>query len=90
MLRKELYHWWDFAVWIEVDTSVIMNRAIKRDKEYFGDAHTVRRVYENRCLPAQDYHIQRDLPMKNTDIVATFENGMWTVATSFPIHEFPG
>lgn len=82
LLRKELYHWWDFTVWIEVDTSVIMNRAIKRDKEYFGDERTVQRVYENRCLPAQDYHIRRDLPKQNADITATFEEGLWTVHTS--------
>ncbi len=83
LLRKELYNWWDFTVWVEVDTAVIMNRAIKRDKEYFGDECTVRRVYENRCLPAQDYHIQRDLPKQNADITATFKNEMWTVTTSF-------
>ena len=85
LLRTELYNWWDFAVWVEVDTSVIMNRAIKRDKEYFGDERTVRRVYENRCLPAQDYHIRRDLPKQKADIVAIFENRVWTVTTLFPV-----
>ena len=82
LLRKELCQWWNLTVWIEIDTSVIMNRAIKRDKEYFGDEETVRRVYENRCLPAQDYHVQRDLPKQNADITAIFENEMWTVTTS--------
>ena len=84
LLRKELYQWWDLTVWLEVDTSVIMNRAVKRDKEYFGDERTVRRVYENRCLPAQDYHIRRDLPKQNADISAIFEDGFWTVQTSLP------
>ena len=83
LLRKELYHWWDLTVWVEADTAVIMDRAIKRDKKYFGDAHTVRRVYENRCLPAQDYHVQRDLPKQNADITATFEDGTWRVTTTF-------
>ena len=82
LLRKELYQWWDLTVWLEVDTSVIMNRAIKRDKEYFGDEQTVQRIYENRCLPAQDYHIRRDLPKQNADITAIFESGLWTVHTS--------
>lgn len=82
LLRSELYHWWDFTVWIEVDTSVIMGRVLKRDKEYFGDEETVRRVYQNRCLPAQDYHIRRDLPKQNADITATFEKGIWTVCIS--------
>ena len=59
-----------------------MNRAIKRDKEYFGDERTVQRVYENRCLPAQDYHILRDLPKQNADITAIFERELWTVHTS--------
>ena len=84
LLRKELYHWWDLTIWVDVDTSVIMNRAIKRDKEYFGDEATVRRVYESRCLPAQDYHIQRDQPKQNADITAAFENEVWTVTRSFP------
>ena len=79
LLRKELYHWWDLTVWIEVDTSVIMNRALRRDKQYFGSKSAVRGIYENRCLPAQDYHILRDLPKKNADITATFENGLWIV-----------
>ena len=82
LLRKELYQWWDLTVWLEVDAYVIMNRAIKRDKEYFGDERTVQHVYENRCLPAQDYHIRRDLPKQNADITATFEEGLWTVHTS--------
>lgn len=81
LLRSELRHWWDLTVWIEIDTSVIMDRALKRDKEYFGDEGTVRRVYENRCLPAQDYHIHRDLPRQNADITASFQNGLWTVCT---------
>ena len=59
-----------------------MDRALKRDKEYFGDEGTVRRVYENRCLPAQDYHIHRDSPEQNADITATFEKGVWTVCAS--------
>lgn len=84
LLRKELYHWWSLTIWIDVDTSVIMDRAIKRDKEYFGDEATVRRIYENRCLPAQDYHLERDQPKQNAHITATFENGMWTVTTVFP------
>ncbi|MCY4567437.1 MAG: hypothetical protein OXD49_03930 [Candidatus Poribacteria bacterium] len=83
LLRSELCHWWDLTVWIEVDTSVIMDRALKRDKEYFGDEETVRHVYENRCLPAQDYHIHRDSPRQNADITATFEKGVWTVRASF-------
>ncbi|MDE0011025.1 MAG: hypothetical protein OXU36_07755 [Candidatus Poribacteria bacterium] len=83
LLREELYHWWDLTVWVEADTAMIMDRAIKRDKKYFGDEHTVRRVYENRCLPAQNYHIQRDLPKQNADITATFENGTWRVTTTF-------
>ena len=82
LLRSELCHWWDLTVWIEVDTSVIMDRALKRDKDYFGDESTVQHVYENRCLPAQDYHIRRDLPRQNADITATFENGLWTVYAS--------
>ena len=61
------FHWWDFTIWIEVDTSVIMDRALERDKGYFGDEEAVRHVYENRCLPAQDYHIRRDLP-KHTSL----------------------
>ena len=81
LLRKELYQWWDLTVWLEVDTSVIMNRAIKRDKEYFGNERAVQRVYESRCLPAQDYHIRRDLPKQNADITAIFEKGLWTVHT---------
>ncbi len=83
LLRSELCHWWDLTVWIEIDTSVIMDRALKRDKEYFGDEETVRHVYENRCLPAQDYHIRRDLPKQRADITATFEKGVWTVGASF-------
>ena len=82
LLRSELCHWWDLTVWIEVDTSVIMDRALERDKGYFGDEEAVRHVYENRCLPAQDYHIRRDLPRQNADITATFERKLWTVHVS--------
>lgn len=82
LLRSELYHWWDLTIWIEVDTSVILDRALQRDREYFGDEGTVRRVYQNRCLPAQDYHIRRDSPKQKADITATFEKKLWTVSVS--------
>lgn len=82
LLRSELCHWWDLTIWIDVDTSVIMDRAVKRDKEYFGDEGTVRRVYQNRCLPAQDYHIRRDLPKQSADVTATFGKELWTVHAS--------
>lgn len=82
LLRSELRHWWDLTIWIDVDTSVIMDRALERDKEYFGDEGTVRHVYQNRCLPAQDYHIRRDLPRQSADIIATFERELWTVHAS--------
>lgn len=82
LLRSELYNWWDLTIWIEVDTSVILDRALKRDKEYFGAEEAVRRVYQNRCLPAQYYHIRRDLPKQKADITATFEEKLWTVHAS--------
>ena len=82
LLRSELCHLWDLTIWIEVDSSVILDRALKRDTEYFGDEGTVRRVYQNRCLPAQDYHIRRDLPKQKADITATFEKKLWTVHAS--------
>ena len=82
LLRSELRHWWDLTIWIDVDTSVIMDRALKRDKDYFGDEGTVRHVYQNRCLPAQGYHIRRDLPKQSADITATFEMELWTVRAS--------
>lgn len=79
LLRKELFRWWNLTIWVEVSTSVIINRAIKRDKEYFGDEKTVRRIYETRCIPAQRYHMQRDRPKQSADITAKFENGLWVV-----------
>lgn len=83
LLRRELYQWWNLTVWIEINTSVIINRAIKRDSEYFGDEKTVRRVYKTRCLPAQHYHMQRDLPRQVADITAKFKNELWEVRTPF-------
>ena len=61
---------------------MIMDRALERDKGYFDDEEAVRHVYENWCLPAQDYHIRRDLPKQRADITATFKKGVWTVYAS--------
>ena len=79
LLRRELCRWWNLTIWVEASTSVIINRAINRDKEYFGDEKTVRSVYETRCLPAQRYHMHRDQPKQSADINAKFENGLWVV-----------
>ena len=62
LLRRELCRSYDL---VEASTSVIINRAINRDKEYFGDEKTVRSVYETRCLPAQRYHMHRDQPKQS-------------------------
>jgi uridine kinase len=78
LLRQELRHWWDLAIWLEVDSALALERAVIRDLAYFGDEATVRLVYETRCAPAQSHHLQRDEPWAHAHIVASFRAGFWS------------
>lgn len=79
LLRHELRDLWHFAVWLEIEASLVLERARVRDLAYFGDEATVRRTYERRCGPAQRHHERRDRPRIHADLIATFDKGQWAV-----------
>jgi uridine kinase len=81
LLREELRKWWDFAIWLEIDPALVLERALRRDVGYFGDENTVRQVYEARCYPAQVHHELRDNPKAHAQLKARFEDGGWSLQT---------
>ena len=46
--RDELYEYWDISIFFDVTFETVLQRALKRDVEYFGSEEEVLKKYNNR------------------------------------------
>ncbi len=69
LLRDELYPYWDLSVFLEVDFTEVIKRALKRDITLFGSDKEVLNRYENRYIPGQQLYINTSHPQNKANIV---------------------
>ncbi|HBX71091.1 MAG TPA: hypothetical protein DEH25_17365 [Chloroflexi bacterium] len=72
LLRPELIEQWDFSIFIEVDFSVAVPRAVLRDvtrNQRQWDTNTRRAQYERRYVPGQQMYLHAVHPRKRADVV---------------------
>ena len=69
LLRDELYPYWDLSVFLEVDFTEVIKRALKRDITLFGSDKEVLNRYENRYIPGQQLYINKVHPQNRANIV---------------------
>ncbi len=69
LLREGLYQSWDFKVYLDVSFSVMLDRAMERDKELFGGKGEVIKKYMTRYIPGQRSYIERHRPYERADVV---------------------
>ncbi len=65
--RPELRPHWDFSVFLEVDFSVTVPRAIERDGA--TAAEELRRLYRMRYVPAQRLYLATEQPAARASVV---------------------
>ncbi|MBN2016580.1 MAG: hypothetical protein JW794_00355 [Candidatus Cloacimonetes bacterium] len=69
LLRKELFHYWDLCIFLEVSFKTALKRALERDIDYFGDEHVLKMRYEQRYFPGQQLYLHEAHPNQIADIV---------------------
>ena len=69
LFRPELNRYWDFKIYLDAPEDVIMQRALVRDLEQFGNEENLRAKYMKRYLPGQQYHQSKNTPDKVADSV---------------------
>lgn len=72
LLRPELIQYWDFSIFVEVDFSVSVPRAVLRDVLASGrkwDTNTRRAHYERRYVPGQQLYFSEARPREQASII---------------------
>ncbi len=69
LLRPELNGHWDYRVFIDVDFSVALERALTRDLELFGSGEAVRERYRTRYIPGEQHYLDTVRPAGLADVV---------------------
>ncbi len=62
-LIKELEGYYDFKIWVESPRKVRLSRGIKRDSE------EKRHLWEDLWMPAEEYYISKQNPMRKADLI---------------------
>ncbi len=69
LLRPEIAHWWDLAIYLHVPEEVILERAKVRDAPLFGSPEAVEARYRSRYLPGQALYRDEAKPQHAAHIV---------------------
>jgi uridine kinase len=68
LLRPELIRFWEFAVFLDINDSEVLRRALARDGRGVGEEH-LRERYERRYLPAHALYEAEVHPRREADVV---------------------
>ena len=71
LLRPELIDYWDFSIFVDVDFSVSVPRAIARDLKNDSDANekALWLKYQQKYVPGQEFYLAESRPKLKADII---------------------
>ncbi len=69
LLRPELDDCWDWRIFLQVDFSVSVERAVRRDQAHLGSAEAARARYQVRYVPGQRLYLEAVRPQERADVV---------------------
>lgn len=69
LLRPELYRYWDFRIFVDVDFDETLRRACERETALFGSADAVRKSYQARYIPGQRIYLRTVRPAERANVV---------------------
>ena len=72
--RKELNHYWDFSIFLDISFETVINRALKRDLSYFKEKDILLEKYNRRYIPGQKMYLQTEEPKSKADIIIDYNN----------------
>lgn len=77
--RQELDFFWDIRLFIEIDQDISLDRAFKRDIQYYQTLGNIQQKYVQRVFPAHQIYLERFHPEQRAD--AIIENNNWQSPT---------
>lgn len=72
LFRSDLAHFLDLIIYLQVDESTVMERAIKRDVPIHGDE--IMKKYQFKYLPAQRTYLEEYPADRNADVIIDSNN----------------
>ncbi len=69
LLRKELYKYWDFTIFIEVSFDVVLDRVKDRDTVLFGTPEMLCQRYDSRYIPRQKIYLNNEHPSSKAMVI---------------------
>ncbi|MBN2461918.1 MAG: hypothetical protein JXB60_09965 [Candidatus Cloacimonetes bacterium] len=69
LLRRELIPFWDLKIFLEVDFTVVLERALKRDQKLSGSSTQIRKKYEMRYINGQIIYLHEADPLSKADFI---------------------
>lgn len=73
--KQELNSFWDIRIFIDIDPEVSLDRAYKRDIQYYKSLELIEKKYKQRYIPAHQIYLERCHPKLRADIL--IENNDW-------------
>lgn len=80
--RDELFSFWDYSLFLDVDFETALHRAEVRDLGLLGSVASVRALYEQRYIPGQKLYISRCNPTARASVVVLNEDPLRPIAVS--------
>jgi len=74
LLRKELFDYWDFKIFLDISFKTAIERAKKRDIDYFNDMNLLHDKYNFRYIPGQKIYFKEENPVSTADIVIDYND----------------
>ena len=69
LFRPELTGYWDLKIFLDIDFSISLDRALGRDGYYLGNEADIREMYEKRYIPGQMLYFAASKPKEQADIL---------------------
>jgi uridine kinase len=69
LLSPRLRHYWDYAIWVEVDWETMVERAAGRDVAWVGSADVVRERYRTFWIPAHRFYEDESEPRRYAHVL---------------------
>jgi len=73
--KQELDPFWDIRIFLEIDADTCLDRAFKRDIQYYKSFELIMQKYQQRNLPAHQIYLERCRPNLRADIL--IDNNNW-------------
>lgn len=74
LLRPDLQHFWNYVVWLDIDWGIMLERAVKRDTAWVGDAALVLERYRTFWIPTHQLYEAEANPLRFAHLIVNNRN----------------